>query len=98
MVMVAATEQEYRDESARLHNFILRMAEHLYLAAEVLSIAAEKRPELSARLALWEKEIRLVADSGCLYRDQLVCVSATDLHEPSGGLDMPGPPALSLDS
>ena len=37
------SEQEYKDEIERLHRFIQRLAEHLYLAAEVLSNRAERR-------------------------------------------------------
>jgi len=31
------------EEIRRLHAFVMQLAEHLYLAAEVLSIRAEKR-------------------------------------------------------
>ena len=37
------TAAEYEAEIARLHAFTVQLAEHLFLAAEVLAIRAEKR-------------------------------------------------------
>jgi hypothetical protein len=37
------TRDQYEAEIARLHAFILRLAERLFLAAEVLARNAEKR-------------------------------------------------------
>ena len=37
------TQEQLQAEIARLHDFILRLAEHLFAAAEVLAVRAEKK-------------------------------------------------------
>lgn len=52
------TEDEYKQEIARLHDFTQRLAQRLYLAAEVLSIVAERKT----------KKAEVVAPSASDYR------------------------------
>jgi hypothetical protein len=52
------TEEEYEEEIKRLHEFIKRLANRLYLASEVLSIRAEK------------KEVRALVCAGSCIHDQ----------------------------